>query len=111
MFCTSCGVARADNATVCTNCGERVRRFPPLPQVPNYLVQAVLTAFCCCMPLGVVAIIYAAQVNSKLHTGDIPGAQAASRNAKMWCWIALGSGALVWLAYAAFMAYTIATSK
>ncbi|HEX6098552.1 MAG TPA: CD225/dispanin family protein [Thermoanaerobaculia bacterium] len=82
-----------------------------MPQVPNYLVQAVLTAFCCCMPLGVVAIIYAAQVNSKLHAGDIPGAQAASKNAKMWCWIALGSGVLVWLAYAAFMAYTIATSK
>jgi hypothetical protein len=111
MFCTSCGVARADNATVCTNCGERVRRFPPRPPINNYLVQAVLTSFCCCMPIGVVAIIYAAQVNSKLHTGDIAGAQAASSKAKMWSWIALGSGALVWLAYAAFIGYSIATSK
>lgn len=90
MFCTSCGVARADNATVCTNCGERVRRFPPPPNVPNYLVQAVLVTLCCCLPGGVVAIIYAAQVNSKLATGDIPGAQAASRNAKLWCWISAG---------------------
>jgi hypothetical protein len=111
MFCTSCGVARADNATVCTNCGERIRRFPPLPQINNYLVQAVLTAFCCCIPLGVVAIIYAAQVNSKLASGDIAGAQAASKNAKMWSWIAFGAGVLVVLAYAAFMATTIATSN
>lgn len=60
---------------------------------------------------GIVAIIYAAQVNSKLHTGDIAGAQAASKNAKMWCWIALGAAALVWLAYSAFVATSIATSK
>lgn len=111
MYCTSCGVARADNAAVCANCGEPVRRFPPRPLVANYLVQAVLTAFCCCMPLGVVAIIYAAQVNSKLHAGDLAGAQAASKNAKMWCWIALVAGALIGLAYAAFVGYTIATSK
>ena len=111
MYCTSCGVAREDNATVCTNCGERVRRFPPRPQINNYLVQAVLTAFCCCMPIGVVGIIYAAQVNSKLHAGDIAGAQAASQKAKMWSWIALGGGALVALAYAAFIAYSVASSK
>lgn len=111
MFCTSCGVTRPDNATVCENCGERIQRFPPRPVVNNYLVQAVLTAFCCCMPVGVVAIIYAAQVNSRLHTGDIAGAQDASRKAKMWCWIALGTGALVWIAYAGFIAYSIASSK
>jgi hypothetical protein len=111
MYCTSCGVPRADNATVCENCGERIRRVPPLPQINNYLVPAVLSAFCCCMPIGVVAIIYAAQVNSKLHAGDIAGAQAASKNAKMWSWIALGAGALLWLAYGAFIAYSIATSK
>ncbi len=111
MFCTSCGVARADNATVCTNCGERVRRLPPRPQVNNYLVPAVLSAFCCCLPLGVVAIIYAAQVNSKLTAGDIEGAQAASKNAKMWSWIALGAGALISLAYTAFLVFTVAGSK
>lgn len=111
MYCTSCGVPRDDNATVCANCGEPIRRFPPRPQVANYLIPAVLSAFCCCLPLGVVAIIYAAQVNSKLATGDIAGAQAASKNAKMWCWIAFGAGALISLAYGAFVAYTIATSK
>ena len=111
MYCTSCGVPREDNATVCANCGERIRRFPPRPQINNYLIPAVLSAFCCCLPPGVVAIIYAAQVNSKLAAGDVAGAQAASKNAKMWSWIALGAGALISLAYGAFVAYTIATSK
>ncbi|HEV7241963.1 MAG TPA: CD225/dispanin family protein [Thermoanaerobaculia bacterium] len=85
--------------------------MPPRPQINNYLVPAVLSAFCCCLPLGVVAIIYAAQVNSKLVAGDIAGAQAASKNAKMWSWIALGAGALVSIAYAAFMAFSVAGSK
>jgi ABC-type enterobactin transport system permease subunit len=111
MYCTSCGVAREDNATVCTNCGERIRRMPPRPQINNYLVPAVLSAFCCCLPLGVVAIIYAAQVNSKLAGGDIAGATAASKNAKMWSWIAIGAGALVSIAYAAFIAFNVAGSK
>ena len=95
MYCTSCGVSRADNDTVCSNCGERIRRFPPQPKIENYLVPAVLTTFCCCLPAGVVAIIFAAQVNSKLAAGDIPGAHAAAKNAKMWCWISVGAGLLL----------------
>jgi hypothetical protein len=64
------------------------------PSVPNYLVQAILCTLCCCLPLGIVAIVYAAQVNGKLQAGDFAGAQAASKNAKLWCWIAFGLGLL-----------------
>lgn len=60
--------------------------------VPNYLVQAILCTLCCCLPFGVVAIIYAAQVNGKLQAGDYQGALASSKNAKMWCWLAFGLG-------------------
>jgi hypothetical protein len=48
---------------------------------------------------GIPAIVYAAQVNGKLQAGDIAGAQAASKNAKMWCWISLGAGLAVGLIY------------
>lgn len=108
MYCTSCGTPRADNATVCESCGQRIRRFPPLAPVNNFLVPAVLVTLCCCLPGGVVAIIYAAQVNTKLAAGDIAGATAASRNAKMWTWISAGAGALVGLAYAGLMMVTAA---
>ena len=103
MYCTNCGSPRADNATACANCGTPVQRFAPQAPVNNYLVPAVLTTLCCCLPGGVVAIIYAAQVNTKLAAGDIAGAMAASRNAKMWCWIAAGAGILLGLAYGGLM--------
>ena len=64
----------------------------PLAKVPNYLVQAILVTLCCCLPLGIPAIIFAAQVNSKLALGDMTGALEASRKAKMWCWIAFAVG-------------------
>jgi hypothetical protein len=44
--------------------------------------------------------VYAAQVNSKLQAGDLAGAQVASNNAKMWCWISLGLGLGVTALYA-----------
>jgi hypothetical protein len=60
--------------------------------VPNYLVFAILTTVFCCIPTGIPAIIYAAQVNGKLAAGDYAGAQAASNNAKIWCWVSFGIG-------------------
>jgi hypothetical protein len=65
---------------------------PPGTKIPNYLVQAILVTLCCCLPLGIVAIVYAAQVNSKLAAGDITSAKDSSSKAKMWCWIAFGVG-------------------
>jgi hypothetical protein len=67
----------------------------PIGSVPNYLVQAILLTIFCCLPLGIVAIIFAAQVNSKLALGDVYGAQEASNKAKMWCWWAFGVGLVV----------------
>src|SRR5205823_10528224 len=67
----------------------------PAGKVPNYLVQSILVTLCCCLPLGIVAIVYAAQVNGKLQNGDYPGAVLASNNAKKWCWISFGLGIVV----------------
>ena len=62
------------------------------PPIKNYLIQSILVTLCCCMPLGIVAIIFAAQVNSKLAAGDVAGAQEASSRARMCCWIAVALG-------------------
>ena len=69
--------------------------MPPGGKIPNYLVQAILVTLCCCLPGGIAAIVYAAQVNSKQAAGDIAGAQDSSQKAKMWCWISLGVGLVV----------------
>ena len=60
--------------------------------VPNHLVWAILSTLFCCLPLGIVSIVYAAQVDGKRATGDIAGAREASAKAKFW---ALLSAALM----------------
>ena len=76
--------------------------FPPeqptsYGPVPNYLVWAILitiASLCLCCIVGtipgIVAIVFATQVNSKLSAGDRAGAEQSSRNAKLWCWITTG---------------------
>ncbi|MEW5722541.1 MAG: CD225/dispanin family protein [Thermodesulfobacteriota bacterium] len=59
------------------------------------MVWAILTTLFCCLPFGVVSIVYAAQVSSKLTAGDLAGAQNASRQAKIWAWVSFGSGIVV----------------
>lgn len=60
------------------------------PQVPNNLVWAILTTLFCCLPAGIVSIVYAAQVNGKLAAGDIAGAQDSAAKAKKWAiWSAI----------------------
>ncbi|HKP75416.1 MAG TPA: CD225/dispanin family protein, partial [Longimicrobiaceae bacterium] len=68
----------------------------PPQQIPNYLVQAIITTLCCCLPLGIVAIIYATQVNTKRDAGDIAGAWEASKNAKKWATISAVAG-VIWI--------------
>ena len=67
----------------------------PPQNIPNYLVPAIISTVCCCLPAGIVSIIFATQVNSKLKVGDIQGAMDASSKAKMWFIIAIVAGVIV----------------
>lgn len=64
----------------------------PQTPPPNYLVFSILATIFCCQILGIVSIVFAAQVNSKWANGDFEGALNASKNAKLWAWIAFASG-------------------
>jgi hypothetical protein len=50
----------------------------------NYLLSAILVTLLCCLPFGIVSIVYASQVDSKFNLGDYAGAQASSESAKSW---------------------------
>ena len=70
-------------------------------KVPNYLVLAILSAICC-FPLGIISIIFAAQVNGKVAAGDIQGALESSKKAKLFSYIFLGLGIVGWVCYLIF---------
>lgn len=53
---------------------------PPKPQ--NYILASILTTIFCCMPLGIISIIFAAQVDGKYREGDYTGAEKAANTAK-----------------------------
>jgi hypothetical protein len=125
MFCTSCAASLPPGAPTCLNCGAVVA-FPdggsysapaPLsapfagPAINNYLVPSILVTLCCCMPFGIVAIVFAAQVNSKLAAGDVAGAQSAANTAKMWCWIGLASGLVFAICYGFFTGFAIINQR
>ncbi len=60
--------------------------------VENYLVQSILCLLFCGTIFAIPAIVYAAQVNPKLRSGDYEGAVQASKDAKKWCVISFCLG-------------------
>lgn len=71
--------------------------WPSAAPPPNYLVQAILVTLFCFLPTGGAAIYYSSQVANRHNVGDYAGAVDASNKAKMWCWISLAVGAVLWL--------------
>ncbi|TDD64697.1 CD225/dispanin family protein, partial [Actinomadura darangshiensis] len=66
---------------------------------PNHLAWAIATTILCCLPAGIVSIVYAAQVNSKWMSGDHAGAHRASNNAKTWAIVSAVVGVIVGVIY------------
>ncbi len=70
------------------------------PERPNnYLVIAIIgtvLGLCSCIPLilGIIAIVFATQVNSKYDAGDYAGAESSSNTAKILGFISLGLAVL-----------------
>jgi len=73
----------------------------------NYLVESILVTILCCLPLGIVGIIFATQVNTKFDAGDYTGAEKASKQAKQFMMWGLILGLVVMVAYFAFFGTAI----
>ena len=73
----------------------------PVNWVP-YLILAIISTICCCPPFGIVAIVFAAKINSATYAGNNEEARRAARNAKIWIIVAFVVGLLVELFSMAF---------
>ncbi len=63
----------------------------------TWLAESILATLFCCLPFGVVGIVYAAQVSSCFTRGDYAAALDSSKKAGMWTKISffLGLGIIV----------------
>ena len=78
--------------------------FPPASP-KNWLVESILVTIFCCLPFGIVGIVNAASVNSRMASGDFEGAQRASKEAAKWTKIGffVGIGVIVLYMIAVFI--------
>ncbi|MDO4163573.1 MAG: CD225/dispanin family protein [Bacteroides sp.] len=66
----------------------------PAQKPNNYLVWSILTTLFCCLPTGIVAIVYASRVDSAWYGGRIEEALNAAKNARTWTFVSVGLGVL-----------------
>lgn len=71
----------------------------PVNWIP-YLVLAIISTVCCCLPFGIVSIVYAAKINSATSAGNNEEAQKAAKTARIWLIVSFVCGILVTVIYA-----------
>lgn len=64
---------------------DRKHELPP----KTYLVHSILATIFCCLPFGIVGIVYAAGVESAFYRGYHDLALQKSRRAKIWTIVAI----------------------
>ena len=64
--------------------------MPPRPK--THLAGAIISTLLCCLPAGVVAIVFAARVDSLYRQGDFDGSLRASSTAQFWIYISIAGG-------------------
>lgn len=103
MYCTKCGTKLEGDEGVCPQCGQcsdescqcevaEAGTAGSRPEISNHLVLGILTTLFCCLPFGIVSIVYGAQVDAKISQGDISGAVVSSDKARSWGIYALIAG-------------------
>jgi len=68
---------------------------PAEPCPPTNMVWAILATVLCCIPLGIMGIVYAGKVSKLYLAGDLEGAKKASETGAWWCIAAITIG-VIW---------------
>ncbi len=75
--------------------GQQPLYAGPVPNTGLSIGLAIFSMLCCgCMPLGIVALIYAIQANSAASRGDIGEANRLDGTSRTWSYWSIGVGIL-----------------
>lgn len=107
MFCRNCGARIPDGTNFCPYCGSNQTAAGPDPLVRHqqgekpstYLVLSIIVTILCCLPFGIIGIIYASKVDSCWNAGNFDDARENSRKAKTWALAGLVLGFVTYLIY------------
>ena len=81
--------------------------FNGMPQKPvnwvPYLILSIISTLCCCLPFGVVGIVFSAKINSAMMAGNLEEAQNNAKMARIWIIVSFAIGILTWLIYMALI--------
>ena len=72
-------------------------------KVDTWLWQSIVATILCCLPFGIVGIVFAARANSEMGVGNWAGAAENARKARMWTLWAVGVGLTVIVLYFIFV--------
>nr|XP_008174838.1 proline-rich transmembrane protein 1-like [Chrysemys picta bellii] len=76
---------------------------PPPANEADYLGYSIFTLLCCCLPLGIVALVYSIQTRDANRSGNTAQAQRSSRMARIFNNTALGVGIVVLIVWVAIV--------
>lgn len=76
-----------------------VTHSPLINPVPDYLVYSIFTMLCCCLPLGIAALIYSISTREANSQGNRPMAEKNSQTARKLNHAALGIGLTIIILY------------
>lgn len=82
----------------------------PAQRVDPWLWQSIVATVLCCLPTGVVAIVFAAQANSAISAGNWAEAQRKAQQAKTWTLISIVAGVLAIIGFFILIAMVGTTS-
>lgn len=100
MFCEKCGNQIPEEAKfACPHCNTLLEQHANAMNIKSHLLDAIIATIFCCLPIGIVSIVYATKVSQFVSQGKIAEAQEASKKAKMWAWISVGVGFVFQILY------------
>lgn len=130
MFCQNCGTEIPQSSKFCPNCGlanndnsatqDQTQSQNPnviqleersIAQKPNNnLVLSILTTVLCCFPFGIVAIIYAIQVDNSWAARSYELANDCSQKAFKWSIAGILSVIVFWVLYVVIFVFALGLS-